>query len=200
MSVEEALEDGEHPADLSNHEMTRNVINLAHQIQQAAAKIDLDLGLYLDPDGDRWGWADATPSDMVAAFISVKQAADELALVVKYAEQIAADALGDQFTVWVGDRAYKAKSVPRRTFPAEKKLELRDVMRRSIARKVALNPLTGELDEDRARVATETLELFDRWQTIDPAKFKTTNLKAEGVDVREFSETEWSRRVTEVPQ
>lgn len=202
MNIDDALEEGERPSDVGNQLIGDAVKTRAGAIAKLAALCDLDLALYLDPEDERWAWHEDTPTVMVECWLALKEAAAELALVVRQAEQVAFDALkaGNVDAVWLdgGSRGFKPRQVPRRTYPPEKKDALRSEMTRAVCRHVAANPLTGELEEDRARVAVETLTQLDRWQTIDPAKFKLTTLRAEGLDVDEFAETEWSQRIEEV--
>lgn len=171
-----------------------NVTKQAAQIADIAAEIDVLLAKSLAPNNEDW-----STEDLVAAYVAVKEAAGEFALVVKMAEVLACDALGRD-TITVNGRQFKTRSTPKRTWPTEKKQQLRTVMESTIAKQVARNPLTGELEEDRARVAAETITAVDQWQTLDASKFKTTTLRKEGVDVGEYAETEWVYRIEEVRQ
>ena len=147
---------------------------------------------------DRWRdeWS---AEDLVAAWVAAKQVQDSLRLIVSELEKLSCEAL-DGRTVTVDGRTWKPQAVAKRTFTPENKAGLRDAIVREIARKIALDPLTGDLDSDRARVARETVDELDRWVTLDATKVKKGPRDAAGIDLAEYGDARWSHSLREVPQ
>lgn len=145
-------------------------------------------------------WRDEWPAeDLVAAWVAAKQVQDSLRLIVSELEKLSCEAL-DGRAVTVDDRTWRPSGVAKRSFTPENKQRLRDAVVREIARKVALDPLTGDLDSDRARLARETVDELDRWVTIDASKVKKGPRDAAGINLGDYGDERWSHSLREVPQ
>jgi hypothetical protein len=176
------------------------------EIESMLAAIDSrvaePLVLETDPASqEAWDrWRNEWPAeDLVAAWVAAKQVQDALRLIVGELEKLSCEAM-DGRTVVVDERTWKPSNVAKRSYDPEQKSRLRDTVVMNVARKVALDPLTGELDSDRARIARETVDELDRWVTVDVAKVKQGPVKASGMDLGEYGSVRWVQSLREVPQ
>jgi len=167
---------------------------MAELVSSRAWEASQLIGASLDPENEAW-----TPADLVAAAVALKEAATKVAEVARDADKIAADSL-DGGTVVVGERKWRAGTTDKKDWAPENVERLRDEMSRNVARKVALDPITGELDSDRARVAQQTLSEFNVWQSINPKSFKKGAMDAAGLKADDFCQVTRVATLREVPQ
>lgn len=159
-----------------------SVVDRASEALTVLADVHSWLGEYNNPDTVQPPVAELL--DLVAF---LRLIADKCKETLGDAELVALDAMDGQPVEHDG-QLWKQDWRTTKQWDADKARDLVDRAKLTIARKVSRNPLTGELEEDRARVAMEALAELDRWQTLSARSIKTSTLKAEGIALDDYAE------------
>lgn len=164
-------------------------LDMIETIRDVLATVGKELDQYPD--------VEASGEELVAVWLALKGLTDDARLLQSDALRAAHDRLDGAEVTYEG-RTFTPTQKPHRSWTSDGKSRLRDQMVRHVAHAVALDPLTGELDSDRARVAHETIRTVEQWHTLDASKFKQAALKPAGLDLGEFCEaTEWRPELRE---
>jgi len=139
----------------------------------------------------RWAMAEQPVADLIEAYEAVKGLIGLMTDVRNDLEQKACAQLGygddgEAITVTVGGKQWRRSERATEVWTPEQKDELRRKVVSIIALKVATDEVTGEFNDATSKAVQAALREFDRFQTCDPSKFKTTALKPEGIDKKQF--------------
>lgn len=152
------------------------------QAQKLVADLRDNLAQYDDPD-----YLQPALESVLELWLQLKDLTEVTTQALAEAEHAALDML-DGGTATAHGHEWRQDTRRTTQWDADKAKRLVDAAKLTIARKVSQNPITGELEEDRARIAMEALAELDRWQTISARSLKTSTLKAEGFSLDDYAE------------